>query len=70
MIPFSICAEITGAALAGSAGGIERQKGWGWARLPRVGQRAARPLAQAFRPGSGERPSLRGVQDRPRAQKA
>ena len=34
MIPFSICAEITGAALAGSAGGIERQEGWGWARLP------------------------------------
>ena len=48
MIPFSICAEITGAALAGSAGGIFRTAGGVGlgATSGRVGPRAARPLAE------------------------
>jgi hypothetical protein len=68
MIPFSICAEITGAALAGFS---ERHEGWGWGDF-RAGSGSARLdiSHKAFRPGSSERPSLRGVQDRPRAQKA
>ena len=73
MIPFSICARDK----RGSSGGFRCRdfpngtRG-GAGRDFRAGSGSARLdiSHKAFRPGSGERPSLRGVQDRPRAQKA
>ena len=70
MIPFSICAEITGAALAGSAGGIFRTAGGvGLNAVPGGSGRARLDLSQkAFRPGSGERP-IRSVKGPSRSER-
>jgi hypothetical protein len=46
MIPFSICAEITGAALAGSVDHVFGNGVRGARRDVRVGKRTVRPLSQ------------------------